>query len=123
MKVNGEAIYGTNRWTTLKEGPTSLEMKSTTYRKEHGFDTVFTPEDFWYTKKGNYVYVISLARRVNKMVSVISLFGCSDKIKNIKQLGGKGSLKWKVAGEKVEINLPSSKPVNEHGFVLKVELR
>ena len=42
MKINGEAIYGTGRWTTMKEGPTGLEMKSTTYRKEHGFNSVFT---------------------------------------------------------------------------------
>jgi len=51
MKVNGEAIYGTNRWATAKEGPTSVEMKSTTLRKENGFNSNFTAEDFWFTAR------------------------------------------------------------------------
>ena len=123
MKINGEAIYGTNRWTTLKEGPVTLEMKSTTYRKDHGFETVFTPQDFWFTKKDKYVYTISLALPVNNKVIVKSLYGCREQIKNIKQLGGKSFLKWKVDGENVVIDLPKSKTANEHGFVLKIELK
>ena len=94
MKINGEAIYGTNRWTTTKEGPTTLEMKSTTFRKENGFNSAFTPEDFWFTVKDNNVYVISLANRVSEKISVKSLFDCRKKIKSIKVLGNNESLKW-----------------------------
>jgi alpha-L-fucosidase len=122
MKINGEAIYGTGRWTTIKEGTTVLEMKSTTARKEQGFKTVFTPEDFWFTEKDNYVYVISLASPVNNKVSVKSLYNSRDQIKNIVQLGIKESLKWKATDNKVEIDLPKSDLANKHGFVLKVEL-
>jgi alpha-L-fucosidase len=123
MKINGEAIYGTSRWTTIKEGPTGLEMKSTTYRKEHGFNSVFTSEDFWFTKKDNNVYVISLASPVTNKVSVKSLFNCRQQIKSIKLLGGKGILKWKASGDKVDINLPPVRKTNTPGFVLKVELK
>jgi alpha-L-fucosidase len=123
MKINGEAIYGTNRWTAMKEGPTALEMKSTTYRKEHGFNTVFTPEDFWFTTKNNNVYVISLATPVNDKVSVKSLFSYREQIKNIKRLGGKESIKWQASGDKVHINFPLNRKADEIGFVLKVELK
>ena len=123
MKVNGEAIYGTGRWTTMKEGPTGLEMKSTENRKDNGFTTVFTPEDFWFTAKDNYVYVISLATPVKETVSVKSLFDYRQKIKNITVLGSGGSLKWKASDDKVDITLPLNRKADEPGFVLKVELK
>jgi alpha-L-fucosidase len=123
MKINGEAIYGTSKWTTLKEGPAVLEMKSTTYRKEHGFNSVFTSEDFWFTKKDNNVYVISLASPVNKKVSVKSLYNSCQSIKNITLLGSEELLKWKAKGDKVEINMPSVIDNDSPGFVLRVELK
>lgn len=122
MKLNGEAIYGTARWTTLKEGPTGLEMKSTTERKEKGFSSVFTPEDFWFTKKDNNIYVISLASSINSKVSVKSLFSCRQQIKSIKLLSSKESLKWEVSGDKLNVILPQVSKTNIPGFVLKVEL-
>ena len=123
MKINGEAIYGTNRWITLKEGPTGFEMKSTKYRKEHGFNSVFTTEDFWFTAKDNYVYAISLTTPVSEKVSVKSLFDYHQKIKSIKVLGSNGSLKWQALGDKVDITLPRNRKNDEPGFVLKVELK
>jgi len=123
MKINGEAIYGTGRWTTMKEGLAELEMKSTTTRKEQCFNSVFTSEDFWFTKKGKNVYVISLAAPVNNKVSVKSLFSCNKQIKNIKLLGGKGILKWEASGDKVNIIIPSDNNINMPGFALKVELK
>jgi alpha-L-fucosidase len=123
MKINGEAIYGTGKWVTLKEGPTSLEMKSTTNRKEHGFNTVFTADDFWFTKKGKNVYVISIAGNVPGKVSVKSLYGMRQEIKRVTLLGEKGKLKWKASGDKVDIALPALNKNNIPGFVLKVELK
>jgi alpha-L-fucosidase len=123
MKINGEAIYGTSRWTTLKEGPTGLEMNSTNSRKEKGFNTVFTSEDFWFTKKKNNVYVISLASPVNNKVSVKSLYNSNQMIKSIKLLGSKGTLKWKASGDRVEITMPAGINPGVPGFVLKVELK
>ena len=122
MKVNGEAIYGTGKWTTVKKGPTTIKMESTEYRANNKFDFSFTPEDFWFTAKGNYVYVISLTTATNETVVVKSLFGCHQKIKSIELLGQKESLKWKTTGDKVEISLPINKKANQIGFVLKVEV-
>jgi alpha-L-fucosidase len=123
MKINGEAIYGTSKWSTMKEGPTGLEMKSTTDRKEHGFNTVFTSEDFWFTAKSNNVYVISLAAPLNNIVSVKALYNYRQQIKSIKRLGGNESLKWLVSDGKVDIKMPSVDNTNIPGFVLKVELK
>jgi alpha-L-fucosidase len=123
MKINGDAIYGTGRWTTLKEGPTSLEMKSTTDRKEHGFNSSFTPEDFWFTKKDKSIYVISLVPPSKNNVNVKSLFSCNQQIKSIKLLGGTGNLKWETSAGKVIIHMPSDIKTNLPGFVLKVELK
>lgn len=122
MKINGEAIYGTSKWTTEKEGPTKIDMKSTEHRANNKFDFSFTPEDFWFTEKDNYVYVISLTTSTSKRVGVKSLFCYHKKIKNIELLGHKGYLKWKTMGDKVNITLPKIKNTNQIGFVLKVEL-
>ena len=123
MKINGEAIYGTSRWVKTKEGPSGLEMKSTSFRKELGFNSIFTPEDFWFTSKDKYVYVISLTTPSTDKINVKSLFDYTQKIKNIKVLGGKESLKWQTSDDKVVITLPLNKKVNQSGFVLKVELK
>jgi len=70
MKVNGEAIYGTDKCVIKREGPTTLEMKSTTHRAKHGFNLKFTHEDFWFTTKGNNVYAISLTNPDEHKVSI-----------------------------------------------------
>jgi alpha-L-fucosidase len=131
MRINGEAIYGTGRWTTLKEGPTKFNMKGRdedgNFRTESGekinFDFSFTPEDFWFTSKDHYVYVISLASPVSETISVKSLFDYHTKIKNITILGNKTHLKWQVSGDKVNIINPFIKKTTEPGFVLKVEMK
>ncbi|MEO8961065.1 MAG: alpha-L-fucosidase [Ginsengibacter sp.] len=123
MKINGEAIYGTSRWITMKEGPTTLNMKSTVDRRARGFSTVATPEDFWFTKKGNNVYVISLVSPANKKVSVKTLHNYRDKIKNIYVLGKKDKLNWKVKNNKIDIALPATNEEYASGFVLKVAFK
>jgi alpha-L-fucosidase len=123
MKINGEAIYGANKWTTKKEGPTTLEMKSTTFRKENGFNYAFTSEDFWFTVKNNNIYVISLANLATEKISVRSLYDCRQKIKSIKMLGNNESLKWETSADKVSVFLPLAENAVMPGFVLKVELQ
>lgn len=123
MKINGEAIYGTGKWTTLKEGPTSLEMKSTTDREKKGFNTVFTSQDFWFTSKGKYVYAISIVAPEGGKVRVESLVNSAGKIKNIKLLGNDRNLTWRVSDNKVEADLPTGVKNVENGFVLKVTLK
>ncbi|MBK7711960.1 MAG: alpha-L-fucosidase [Bacteroidales bacterium] len=123
MKVNGEAIYGTSKWITKKEGPTKPEMKSTSARKENGFNSSFTAQDFWFTAKGNNVYVISLADHVGEKITVKSLYECRQKIKSIKILGNNESLKWEASDNKITVFLPIASITSLPGFVFKVELK
>jgi alpha-L-fucosidase len=122
MKVNGEAIYGTKRWTTLREGKTVIAKGGTEERKKQGFKTVLTPEDFWFTTKDNFIYAMSLVEPVNNQASVKSLYKNRNQIKSIRLLGTNETLKWKAADEKIVIEVPSDKKPNVPGFVLKVEL-
>ena len=123
MKINGEAIYGTSKWTVQKEGPTSLEMKSTTDREKLGFRTKFTSEDFWFTAKDKNIYVISVVPPTGGKVKVKSLYTSDKQIKNISLLGSKYSLKWKATNELIEIDLPAGANTGVKGFALKVELK
>ena len=124
MKVNGEAFYGTRRWSTLKEGPTQMDIKSTEHREEQGFKLRFTPQDFWFTQKGNCVFVISLTKSVEYKTIVKSLFDCQQQIKSVKVLGSEETLYWALEKNQVVIQLPTIQNDSfEHGFVLKVEMK
>ena len=124
MKVNGEAIYGTQKWTTLREGSTKMDVKSTTQRAKEGFNIKFTSEDFWFTKKEKNVYAISITAPEEKTVRVKSLLGIQNQIKRINLLGGPRKLDWNVEGDAIAVTLPESKhQQNKNGFVLKVELK
>jgi alpha-L-fucosidase len=123
MNANGEAIYGTGKWTTLKEGPTSLEMKSTGERAKKGFTTKFTPEDFWFTVKSKNVYAISLVPPANGKVKIKSLASGSNMIKTVNLVGYKQPLKWKVNGDALEIDFPKDYKNTQYGFVIKTVLK
>jgi alpha-L-fucosidase len=123
MKINGESVYGTKRWSTLREGPTQMEMKSTTYRAEHGYDLEFTPEDFWFTEKDNNVYVFSLVDTVPATAEIKRLYTFRNQIKSIELLGHKKKLDWTSEDEKLVVAMPGGRMPSEKGFVLKVELQ
>jgi alpha-L-fucosidase len=123
MELNGEAIYGTTRWHIFREGPTSMDMKSTTHREKYGFDLEFTSEDFWFTRKGNMLYAISLAEPLNSRIEIKALADIADRINGIELLGWKEELHW-VNNEGISITMPwVDKQKYKHGFTLKIELQ
>jgi alpha-L-fucosidase len=99
-----------------------LEMKSTTARKEQGFNTVFTSEDFWFTQKDNNVYAICLTGTYDNSVSIEALYQHRDKIRSIRMLGVKGKLKWRASDGKINVSIPAGKNPDVPGFVLKVSM-
>ena len=124
MKINGEAIYGTQKWTTQREGGTQMNVKSTTQRAKEGFNLKFTSEDFWFTKKEKNVYAINITTPEEKTVHVKSLVEIQNQIKRIGLLGSSRNLDWNVAVDAVVITLPGRKlQRHKNGFVLKVELK
>jgi alpha-L-fucosidase len=123
MATNGEAIYGTKRWITMKEGPTSVEMKSTTDRKANGFAADFTPQDFWFTAKEDAVYAISLHAKTMKTASIKSLYLFRKNIISIQLLGYKGKLTWKILDNAVYVILPGKLAKAQTRRVFKVNFK
>ena len=124
MKVNGEAIYGTHKWTTLREGSTKMDVQSTTQRAKEGFNLKFTSKDFWFTTKDKNVYAIAITVPEEKTVHLKSLLDIQSQIKRIGLLGGPKKLNWNVEGDAIAVTLPEH--INhpyKNGFVLKVELK
>lgn len=122
LEINGEAIYGTQRWETNHEGPTKIEMRGTGEREKHGFNANFTINDFWFTQKGNDLYAICLTQPDKKTESIqINSFNLSvGKISKVEVIG-KGEVKFEQTAEKLTVSLP--KKFNpEYGFVVKVSL-
>jgi len=125
MGVNGESVYGTKKWLVSHEGPTNLSMKGTSDRKKHGFEVSFTHEDYWFSTKGNFLYVTSLKWPDNKRVLIKSLSLLQEdksiEVKSIELLGCNQKVIWTQKKGGLEVILPSCMP-NANGYVLKLEL-
>lgn len=126
MSVNGESVYGTTKWLVNHEGPTSLSVKSTEDRAKNGFTKAFGPEDFWFSSKGNVLYVTALKWPENKHALVKSPAGVPGagprKIQSVKMLGSTRKISWKMAPNGLQVSLPEEKP-NPNGYVLKVTFK
>lgn len=104
LKINGDAIYGTRPWNIVHEGPTDIIMKGTSHRSKGGFVFDFQPEDFWFTRKNQKIYAISLARPKKNEVIIKSIKNTA--ISSIRLLGHKNPVVWKKHNKGVVINLP-----------------
>jgi alpha-L-fucosidase len=119
LKMNGEAIYGTQRWKVNREGPTRINMKSTEDRAKKGFQENFTREDFWFTQKGNALYAISIEKPADK--EVIKSFNSSiGKIKSV-EIVGNGKVKYQQTKESLIVTIPKGFAPGI-GYVVKVNL-
>lgn len=120
LLINGEAIYGTQRWEISREGPTSLNFSSTEDRAEKGFQFEFTSKDFWFTKKEKTVYAISLNNKERKIL-IKSLPKTKQSVNSVQLLGSDNKLKWHQNKEGLHIVLPKNLST-EIGYALKIKL-
>ncbi len=120
MKVNGESVYGTTKWRVNHEGPYDVSVKSTEDREKDGFNAEFTTEDFWFSQKGDAVYVTGLKWPEGKNILIKSFAGSKNKIRKVALLGSKSKLEWEQSSNGLKVTLPEKYPHNK-GFVLKVE--
>ena len=104
LKVNGDAIYGARPWSIVHEGPTDIVMKGTSHRSKSGFVFDFKPNDFWFTKKEDKIYVIALAKPENNKVLIKSIKDI--KISRLKILGFDGKITWTKSWRGLEITIP-----------------
>ena len=78
LKVNGEAIYGSKPWKVTHEGPSKINIQRHGSREKMKDVTFATPNDFWFTRKGDHLYVSALKRpEGSNTVTVKSLKGVS----------------------------------------------
>ena len=117
MKTNGEAIYGTSRWKIIHEGHGETLLEGTGEREEKGFARTFSPEDFWFTSKGNKVYAISLVA-AGDTVKIRSLGKSSGEIKQVRLLGSEQTIKWTQTDTELELDFKDVK-TSENGFAVE----
>jgi len=110
MQANGEAIYGSSRWVISHEGPTDINMGGTRAREAEGFNFQFTDKDFWFTKKGDAIYVSALVRPESGNVSILSLGKDSPhappSINNVRVLGSNRLINWQQTDAALDVELP-----------------
>jgi alpha-L-fucosidase len=119
LKVNGEAIYGTQKWKVSREGPTQVNMKSTEDRAKKGFQGNFTTEDFWFTVKGKSLYAISIEKPADK-ANIKAFNSTIGKIKSVEILGF-GKVKFQQTSEKLIVSVPKGY-APKTGYTVKVKI-
>ncbi len=118
LKINGEAIYGTQKWTTFKEGPTNINMGGTRAREVDGFNAEFSTEDFWFTHKKNTLFAISLATPSDSVV-IKSFAQSIGEIQSVEILGY-GVVDYKQTKAGLSVKIPNSFEA-ELGYVIEVK--
>ncbi|MFX1324683.1 MAG: alpha-L-fucosidase, partial [Promethearchaeota archaeon] len=98
LDINGEAIYGTRPWEKA-EGKTSENI------------------DLRFTKKGDILYIHLLEKPAGIAITIQSL--TIPDSKQIKLLGSKENLSWKLEGENIKVSLPE-RLFDSAAYVLKV---
>lgn len=119
LKVNGEAIYGTTTWTStcqwsagtvrdaqhgrVHNNRGKYDVMKLTVRPDEGFAV----KEIFFTRKGDSLYCICPVYPDGKLVvkGVTAAQGA-----RVTLLGIEGELKWKQAGENLEIEVPALNP-------------
>jgi alpha-L-fucosidase len=119
LRVNGEAIYGTEPWLIFGEGPTEEQGGSFSESRQI---PEYTAEDIRFTAKGDVLYVTALDRpETDVKVAALKSLEPSD-ITGIEMLGSPGELEWELREEGLFIAIPAEFPRTEHAFVFKLSL-
>ncbi|MDX9882119.1 MAG: alpha-L-fucosidase [Prolixibacteraceae bacterium] len=123
LELNGEAIYGTKRWKINHDGPTKIHMEGTSSREKKGFKAEFSPDDFWFTAKGNKIYAIALEIPGHRKAVLRSMNNSNiGKIEQVNILGSNKKTSWRQTSEGLEVDLPEVLP-STLGYVIEVEER
>lgn len=117
LRVNGDAVYGTRAWKVSREGPTELVRKGTEHREKHGFVASFTPQDFWFTHKGDAVHAIALAFPDDRK-ALIRAFKDME-VAQVRMLGSDEAPAWEMTPEGLHVTLPAE-PVSKYGYALEI---
>ena len=99
LKVNGEAIYGTDYWKTYGE------------------------DSIRFTRKGDHTLYAIAMEWPSEQATIKSLDEDMDgEVQSVSMLGIDGELDWKISAEGLTIETPSEKPC-EHAYAFKISLK
>ena len=125
MDLYGEAIYGTRTFLSYGEGPTKL------IKGPHGGVTdrgiSYTSDDFRFTTRGKYLYIIQLGSPEPGSSSVLTTFAPEGfagdvKIKSIEVLGSDEKVEWSKDAEGLHLFAPELVP-DEMAVVYKARVK
>jgi len=123
MGVNGEAIYGTRPWKISHEGPTKIDMESTTKRQKEGFNAEFTADDYWFTQKDDCVYVSALVWPDTDQIEIHALGKdagyVTSEVTNVYLLGSPKALSWEQTDNVLTVTLPQQREQTK-GYAIKI---
>ena len=122
LNRNGEAIYGTEPWRIYGEGPTEIRTGFATDQ-----DTKpYSESDFRFTRKGDNLYVISMAcpRDGTASVHALGLAGEAKglEFEDVDLLGSQQKVEWLRATDALSVKLPPDAAC-KYGFALRVRLK
>lgn len=121
MKINQEAIYGVQRWTTISQGATEIEDTREVMGKAEADNTSKkTPPDIYFSKKGKVVYIYARSWKKNTL-NIESMAKGKMNIDKITLLGSKASIKWKQNTDALVLTMPVQLPDVAPVYVFKVE--
>ena len=109
VSTNAEAIYGTSRWHTFREGVKEVKVSSS------------LPTEFWFSAKDDKVYAMSLAAAPEK-ANIRSLKKSAGRVAGVRLLGGDQELEWTQTDEGLEVQLGALE-TSENGYALEVRLK
>jgi alpha-L-fucosidase len=117
---NGEAIYGTEPWTIAGEGPTQVK---TGFASDQEMKP-YTSSDFRFTRKGENLYVISLACPADGTATVHALGLAGEAkgktIRELDLLGSSQKTDWLQTTDALSVKLPAD-AYCKYGFALRVK--
>lgn len=119
MTVNKEAIYGSKPWKVQREGPTTVYITDTEQREKEGFKAAFTSQDFWFTEREKYLYVVSLELPESGVAVVKSLAKGQIGVKQVEILGI-GKVAFSQTEEGLLVKLPKAVRKLPKGYTLKI---
>lgn len=119
LKVNGEAIYGTRPWKIYGEGPTKAAAGSF----HEGEIKPYTAADFRFTRNGNVLYAIELAKPETGEAVIHALRkgkGSDNVITSVSLLGAAGKLEFAQKADGLHIQTPARMP-GKYAYAYRIE--
>jgi len=116
LKVNGEAIYGSQPWHVFGEGPTKVGQGAFTDTERDAY----TSRDIRFTSRGKVLYAICLGWPENGQVVIRPLSSHRGHTFNqVSMLGFPHALSWSRDEDGLKIEAPAEKPCR-HAYVIKI---